>query len=85
MSFSVLTVKKFLGDLYDVVDKEDIAKKIQCYKDFLDVMIKVDPGYPTVCTTMPIVYRKWQLKTFYVLKWVFQVSMALLKSNPFIL
>merc|ERR1712156_245084 len=43
----VLTVKKFLGDLYDVIDKEQIAKKIQCYKDFLDVMIKVDPGYPT--------------------------------------
>ena len=68
MSFSVLTVKKFLGDLYDVVDKEDIAKKIQCYKDFLDVMIKVDPGYPTVCTTTPIVYRKWQPKTIHEVK-----------------
>ena len=29
-------------------DMETVAKKIQYYQDFLDVIGKVDPGYPTV-------------------------------------
>ena len=45
---SVMAVKKFLGDRYGIDDLDEISKKIQCYKDFLDVMGKVDPGYSTV-------------------------------------
>ena len=45
---SVMAVKKFLGDRYGIDDLDEISKKIQCFKDFLDVMGKVDPGYSTV-------------------------------------
>ena len=45
---SVMAVKKFLGDRYGIDGLDEISKKIQCYKDFLDVMGKVDPGYSTV-------------------------------------
>ena len=45
---SVMAVKKFLGDRYGIDDLGEISKKIQCFKDFLDVMSKVDPGYSTV-------------------------------------
>ena len=43
-----MAVKKFLGDRYGIDDLDEISKKIKCYKDFLDVMGKVDPGYSTV-------------------------------------
>ena len=46
--YIVMTVKKFLADLYEDFDIENMPKKIQYYQEFLDVMSKVDPGYPKV-------------------------------------
>ena len=45
-----MSVKKFLADLYDINDMDEIIKKIQFYKEFLEVIGKVDAGYPTVTT-----------------------------------
>lgn len=54
--FSVMTVKKFLADLYgytqgyqyNQLSEERLEKKIMYYQNFLDTIGKVDPGYTKV-------------------------------------
>ena len=50
---AVMTVKKYLADLYltgagSNSDPEKLMKKIKYYQEFLDVIGKVDRGYPPV-------------------------------------
>ena len=48
-----MTVKKYLADLYltgagSISDPEKLTRKIKYYQEFLDVIGKVDRGYPPV-------------------------------------
>ena len=42
-----MTIKKFLADMYGIQDTEKLPLKIQYYQEFLEVIGKVDPGYPS--------------------------------------
>ncbi len=67
----VLTVKKFLGDLYGLttgftyreLNRERFEKKIEYMREFIDAVSKVDPGYTkwrgTALHTMlrPMMYK----------------------------
>ena len=46
--FLVMTIKKYLADLYVISDLEKLTLKIKYYQEFLDVIGKVDRGYPPV-------------------------------------
>ena len=43
-----MTIKKYLADLYVISDLEKLTLKIKYYQEFLDVIGKVDRGYPPV-------------------------------------
>ena len=43
-----MTVKKYLADLYVIGNLEKLPTKIKYYQEFLDVIGKVDRGYPPV-------------------------------------
>ena len=43
-----MSVKKILADMYSLTDMNTLTKKIQYYQEFLEVLGKVDPGYPSV-------------------------------------
>lgn len=48
LSFTVMTIKKFLADLYRARQDKYYEEQIQYYTEFLDVIGKVDPGLPSV-------------------------------------
>jgi hypothetical protein len=65
---AVMTVKKYLADLYGAtsgfqynqLSPERLDMKIKYYQEFLDVIGKVDPGYPKVrnCKTLSSIILK---------------------------
>ena len=68
-----MTVKKYLADLYltgagSNSDPEKLTRKIKYYQEFLDVIGKVDRGYPPVSYKLlvPEIYEKNCYKNIFI-------------------